>query len=178
MGGAYANIKVEDMLDGYNNTEAANVNGGAYFQGYSQSLTSLTQPVNRVELVEYGMYTGSNGVEEIGYLRIIDDVAFTNKLMQIYNGTEQVYYNQKDESFELQQQLLNEISVGMQFPPFIETDDQLRTYDTRNIKINTYIHEKSSTIGDDELKIEKFSQNSYGGDISFAYNLPVYETGY
>ena len=48
------------------------------------------------------MYTGSNGVEEIGYLRIIDDVAFTNKLMQIYNGTEQVYYNQKDESFELQ----------------------------------------------------------------------------
>ena len=66
----------------------------------------------------------------------------------------------------------------MQFPPFIETDDQLRTYDTRNIKINTYIHEKSETIGSDELRIEKFSSNSFAGDISFAYDLPLYETGY
>ena len=101
MGGAYANIAVTDMIQGYNNTEATNINGGSYFQGYSQSLSSWTQPVNRNESVEYGMYTGSNGVDEIGYLRIIDEVAFTNRLMQIYNGTDQVSYNQKDESGEL-----------------------------------------------------------------------------
>lgn len=66
----------------------------------------------------------------------------------------------------------------MQFPPFIETDDQLRTYDARNIKITTYQHSESSTLGDDELRIEKFEAESHGGDIEFAYNLPLYETPY
>ena len=43
------------------------------------------------------MLTGSNGVDEIGYLRIIDGAAYTNKKVPLFNGTDLVYYTQQDE---------------------------------------------------------------------------------
>ena len=36
------------------------------------------------------MYTGSNGVDEIGQVRIINEAAYTNKLVEIFNGTNYV----------------------------------------------------------------------------------------
>lgn len=32
------------------------------------------------------MFTGSNGVDEIGQLRIINGAAYCNKITEIYNG--------------------------------------------------------------------------------------------
>lgn len=66
----------------------------------------------------------------------------------------------------------------MQFPPGIEIDDQLRIYDQRNLKVMTYKHEESQTLGDDELRLEKFSSDSHGKDVSFAYNLPMFQRDY
>lgn len=70
------------MLDGYENDIAAKINGGNYFSGNTYDLSSLTTPI-RTEvigpLVDYGMYTGSNGVDEIGRLRIINDAAYANR---------------------------------------------------------------------------------------------------
>ena len=102
MGGAYVTIPVSDMLNGFENDVAAKVNGGVYLQGLDNSLTSWTQPIQRnfadeSRKVEYGMLTGSNGVDEIGYLRIIDGSAYTNKKVPLFNGTDLVYYTQQDE---------------------------------------------------------------------------------
>lgn len=65
----------------------------------------------------------------------------------------------------------------MQFPPYIEEDDQLRLYDARNLKVMTFKHQESSNLGDDKsgLRVEKFEATSSANDISFAYNLPLYE---
>ena len=40
--------------------------------------------------VSFGLYTGSNGIEEIGLLRLVNGEAFTNKLTNVYNGTKYV----------------------------------------------------------------------------------------
>ena len=63
----------------------------------------------------------------------------------------------------------------MQFPPGISTDDQLRRYDARNIKVMTYTHSESQTLGSNELRLEKFEGTNHGDSIGFSYNLPVFE---
>ena len=98
-GGAYAQIKVSDMLDGYVNTYAADINGGDYFQGNDFSLYGVTTPVQNDRLglqkeVSYGLNTGANGVDEIGQLRIINGAAYCNKLVEIFNGTSYVNVTQ------------------------------------------------------------------------------------
>ena len=40
------------------------------------------------------------------------------------------------------------------------------------------MHVESETLGKHKLRLEKFSSQGHGGDISFAYNLPLYETAY
>ena len=66
----------------------------------------------------------------------------------------------------------------MQFPPGIENDDQLRVYDQRNLKVMSYTHEKSETLGGNKLRLEKFSSSSHGDNISFGYNLPLFQKPY
>lgn len=46
--------------------------------------------------VNYGMYTGSNGEDEIGQLRIINGQAYVNKLVNVYNGLDLVSVPQQD----------------------------------------------------------------------------------
>jgi len=182
-GGAYAQIKVSDMLDGYVNTYAADINGGDYFQGNDFSLYGVTTPVQNDRLglqkeVSYGLNTGANGVDEIGQLRIINGAAYCNKLVEVFNGTSYVNVTQQSTKLGIDKQELSDVSNGMQFPPGIEIDDQLRIYDQRNLKVMTYKHEESQTLGDDELRLEKFSSDSHGKDVSFAYNLPMFQRDY
>ena len=42
----------------------------------------------------------------------------------------------------------------------------------------TYTHDSSDTLGDDELRLEKFTSVNHGDDISFGYNLPLYQKPY
>lgn len=65
------------------------------------------------------MLTGSNGVDEIGFLRLINNAAYANKVMEIFNGNELVEVTQQDPKFSIDQQELNSVSAGMQFPPDI-----------------------------------------------------------
>ena len=70
-GGAFIDISVSDMLNGFYNTYAAKINGGSYTLGNDFSLYNVTTPIQNDRLgfqsnVPYGMYTGSNGVDEIG----------------------------------------------------------------------------------------------------------------
>ena len=94
-GGAFAEIKISDMLNGYVNEYATKMEGGNYTLGSVYSLYNVTAPIQNDRLgfqsnVSYGMFTGSNGVDEIGELRIINEAAFVNKLVEIYNGTHYV----------------------------------------------------------------------------------------
>lgn len=45
----------------------------------------------------------------------------------------------------------------MQFPPDIEDDDQLKVFDQRLLKVMQYTHDSSSSVGDDDLRIDKFT---------------------
>jgi len=69
-----------------------------------------------------------------------------------------VNVTQQDPQMSVQQQELDDVSYGMQFPPYIEEDDQLRMYDARNLKVMTFKHQESSTLGGEKgaLRIEKF----------------------
>ena len=51
-------------------------------------------------------------------------------------------------------------------------------YDQRNLKVISYTHEESKTIGGNDLRLEKFSNENHGDDVSFGYNLPVYQKPY
>ena len=81
------------MLTGFVNPLAAVINSGAnYTLGNDWSLYNITTPIQNGNIgfqknVQYGTYTGSNGVDEIGQIRIINGAAFCNKLVEIYNGT-------------------------------------------------------------------------------------------
>lgn len=92
-GGAFADILVSDMLNGYENDVAARINGGDYFAGDDFALMNYTNPI-RIDVtgpdsvVIYGLLTGENGLSEIGQIRTINEQAFTNKQVQIYNGTD------------------------------------------------------------------------------------------
>lgn len=77
MGYGYAYIKVSDMLEGFTSDVASKINGGNFYQGNDFSLSNHTAPIINdfsgfQSKVAYGMKTGSNGVDEIGYLRMIN----------------------------------------------------------------------------------------------------------
>ena len=63
----------------------------------------------------------------------------------------------------------------MQFPPHIKTDDTLKVYDQRGIKIISYKHSESQTLGGNDIPLEKFTTDNHGDNVGFAYNLPVFE---
>ncbi len=71
--------------------------------------------------------------------------------------------------------MLNSVSAGMQFPPDIQSDDMLNIYNQRIVKIESFTHSKSSSIGNEDLTIESFTGVNYGDDIGFAFNLPLFE---
>lgn len=73
---------------------------------------------------------------------------------------------------------LSSVSAGMQFPPAIEDDDQLRVYDPRTLKVMTYNHDESMTLGSDDLALESYVATNHGDSIGFAYNSYVYSKPY
>jgi hypothetical protein len=151
-GGAYSKLTMDQVLFGYENDVAAKVNGGDYFFGDDFSLSNMTTPIITDQRgfgsnVSFGLYTGSNGDDEIGYLRIMNDVAYVNKKTEIWSGNMLVNVTQQDPLESLAVQELRQVSYGMQFPPEIENDDQLKVYDQRNMKVMTYSHSESQEIG-------------------------------
>jgi len=122
------------MLDGFENDVADKVNGGSYFSGNDFSLSKMTTPIRNdikgfQSNVPYGTYTGSNGIDEIGYLRIINGEAASNKIFTLWNGTAMINTTLSDPELITSMTELNNVSAGMQFPPNIQDGDQLRLYD-------------------------------------------------
>ena len=131
------------MLDGFENDVADKVNGGSYFNGNDFSLSKMTTPIRNdikgfQSNVPYGTYTGSNGVDEIGYLRIINGEAASNKIFTLWNGTAMINTTLSDPELTTSMTELSNVSAGMQFPPNIQDGDQLLLYDQRNLKIMNY----------------------------------------
>ncbi len=117
-GSAYANIKIQDMLDGFENDVADKVNGGDYYKGNDFSLSKMTTPIRNdikgfQSNVPYGMYTGSNGVDEIGYLRIINGEAASNKIFTLWNGTAMINTTLSDPELSTSEKELSKVSAGM-----------------------------------------------------------------
>ena len=160
MGYGYAYINVHDMLYGFENDVAAKINGGQFYQGNDFSLSNFTAPIindmsGLQASVPYGMYTGSNGIDEIGRLRIMNNQADVNRLFTLWNGTAMVNTTLTNPSLSSSEKELNGVSAGMQFPPDVQEDDSLRVYDPRLLKIASYSHEESQTLGDN-LPLEKY----------------------
>jgi len=98
-GGAYADIKVDDLLFGFVSDVASKAEGSNYVLGNYFGISNMTTPIINDQKgfgsnVTFGMYTGSNGIDEIGYLRLISDAAYANKLTEIFNGTQLVNVTQ------------------------------------------------------------------------------------
>ena len=143
----FATISVEDMMNGFTNPYADIVGKGNYTLGDYYAIFNYTTPIrNSVESgpmnnVNYGMLTGSNGVDEIGQIRIINEEAFANKVVQMYNSTAYLNITQSDPKLPFDQQGLADVTGGMQFPPLMDSSSQLRVFDPRTVKIATYRHE-------------------------------------
>jgi len=74
---AYAEYTMTQLLTGFENPYAARLNGGHYAQGDDFSLSNYTTPILNDQTgfgknVSFGLYTGSNGDDEIGLLRLIN----------------------------------------------------------------------------------------------------------
>ena len=92
LGGALKSYTAMDLINGYENDIAERVNGGQYYGGYDFSITNSTTPVfnemvGEVSNAVYGVYTGSNGVDEIGEVRTVNEEAYVNKIINVWNGT-------------------------------------------------------------------------------------------
>lgn len=125
---AFADLLVTDMLDGYETEYASRVNGGDYWKGNDFSLSSMTQPIRNDVMgfqsnVSYGEYTGSNGIDEIGRLRIINGESYVNRIVELFNGTAYNKMTQNDPRDSLANEKLSGTSAGMQFPPDVQEDD-------------------------------------------------------
>ena len=165
------------MLTGWKSELVKNFNCTNYLLGDYWAIYNETTPIRNYvygfqSKVDYGIYTGSNDLDEIGQVRMINGQHYVNKMSEIFNGTFQVNITQNDPKSSESQAKLKKVSSGMQFPPGISTDDQLHVYDSRNIKVMSYTHDDTTDV--DDLRLEKFKATNHGGDVGFAYNLPLY----
>lgn len=68
------------------------INGGDFFEGNDFRLVNKTTPIfndiiGTVAEAEFGVYTGSNLLSETSRVRIINEEAYTNRIVPIWNGT-------------------------------------------------------------------------------------------
>lgn len=97
----------------------------------------------------------------------------------MYNSTNYLNITQSDSKISFKEQELKDVSNGMQFPPLMESQNQLRIFDPRNIKVATYLHDSTKYLGNLlKLELEKYVGTSFGDDISFGFNLPLYEKAF
>ena len=118
------------------------------------------------------MYTGSNGVDEIAEVRTVNEEAYVNKIINVWNGT---YFSAVPQNPDGDIGMKNAVwldgaSNGMQFPPFVDTDSTLSIFDSRNIQKVSYKHSGDSTVGDSDVTLSKFTAASFGEDVGFAFN--------
>ena len=165
------------LIDGYEDDIASRINGGEYYGGYDFSLTNATTPVfndnyGGVAEANYGLYTGSHGLDEIGEIRLINGEAYVNKITRVWNGTyfTDVPQNPDGTTGMKHAVWLDGVGNGMQLPPFVDTDSKLEIFDTKLIAKTTFTHADDSTIDGSDVTISKFSTNTFGGDVGFAYN--------
>lgn len=90
-GDVYVHYTSDELLNGFYNKAADNINGGDYYNGDIFSLRNFSTPIlhnTKGPLVDtsYGMFTGSNGQTEIGQLRLMNNVAYVNRIEKIWDG--------------------------------------------------------------------------------------------
>jgi hypothetical protein len=77
-GSAYTTLSADQLLFGFYNTAAVNLNGGDFYNGDDFSLSSISTPIfhdkmGNMKDANYGMDTGANSLEKIGVIRILND---------------------------------------------------------------------------------------------------------
>lgn len=92
----YQSYTADQMINGVYNPSAEKLNGGDYYNGDNFNLRNWTTPIFHdtagiLNQTVYGMYTGANNEDYIGYLRLINEVAAVNKLEKVWTGTEDTY---------------------------------------------------------------------------------------
>lgn len=96
-GAAYTIQDANEYIFGFTNSAADMINGGDFYNGDDFSLSNTTSPIFHDKIgnqaaTEYGMYTGSNKLSNIGNLRIVNGQAYVNRLDTVWNGN--MYVNQ------------------------------------------------------------------------------------
>ena len=84
MGGAYSMIPECDLIQGFNGTTAAKVNGGDFLSGSDFSLSEAVTPVynDKVGILtdQYiKMRVSGNNLTEIGQIKQINTVSYLNR---------------------------------------------------------------------------------------------------
>jgi len=126
------------------------------------------------------MYSGSNGVSQIGNLRIINGLAEMNKLAISFNGTGLINVTESrplNENTTLSDIRLKNVNYGMQFPPNMG-QDALKVFNDRSYKADKYEFDTEQTLGDNDLSLYQFQGEGFAGDMLFASNLRIYEEPY
>jgi len=187
MGGSFSSITASDLLFGFETNVTQKINGGDFFQGNDFGLQNTTTPIfndliGSVAESWYGVYTGSNLLSQTSRVRILNDEAYTNRIVPIWNGTyySNVTLNPDGSVGFAQAQMFGEsTSNGIQFPPFMDENVPIMVYNERNIEVNTYTHVSSSKIGSNSLQVDQFtcpwSAINY---IGFAFDQDFWEASY
>ena len=66
----------------------------------------------------------------------------------------------------------------MQFPPFVNTDEDLQVYDARLVQKVSYHHDGQSSVKGSDVTLAKFKAKQWGGSVGFAFDQDFYEHAY
>ena len=86
-----------------------------------------------------GLYTGSYSTDNVSAIRLVNDVAYVNKVVPVWNGTyfTDVAQQEGGALTYAEANMFNSCSNGMQFPPYLD-QKSVQVYDMHNLQINEY----------------------------------------
>ena len=184
-GPMFQDYTISDLLNGFESSDANNLSeiaSNSYYDGDLMYLRNLTTPIYHnmygiMNVTSFGMYTGSNGLTEIGNLRIINENSDVNKREMAYNGTgvTNITLSRPLTGSKTYKDIsLDKVSYGMQFPPSMSQDD-VKVFNARAIDIDHFQYDTEEKLGDKDLSLYKFQGKNWAGDLSFASSLDLYE---
>lgn len=157
-GTPFATYTAAELLWGFETTAADKINGGCFFCGTDYRLVNQVTPIlndqiGTVAEAWYGLYTGSNLLNQTSIVRIVNEEAYTNRIVPVWNGTyvTPVTLNPDGSVGFATAQGFTGVSNGMQFPPYMD-EDPVKIYDTRSVQINTYDMGDESEIGGKKIQ--------------------------
>ena len=115
------------------------INGGDFFAGNDYRLVNQTTPIfndiiGSVAEAWYGIYTGSNLLNQTSRIRIINEEAYTNRIVPVWNGTYITPVTLNPDlsvGFSSAKMFGESTSNGIQFPPFMDKNVPLQVYNER-----------------------------------------------